>query len=331
MAIDIGRRQFISGFGGAAFAWPLAVRAQQAAMPMVGYVSRGTSAGFAPFVEAFRQGLSQTGYDEGRNVTFQYRWAEGQEDRLPALVADLVGRQVAVIAATGGLQPGVVAKAATSTIPIVFTGGGDPVKVGLVASLARPGGNATGAINFSPTVTAKRLELFRQMLPIGHTIAVLSNPTDPNNEVAVREVQDAADATGQPIHIINASGERDFDAAFAEIKEYRAVALFVTADPLFTSRRARLVALAEQNAIPASYAFRDFPLAGGLMSYGADLLDVHRQAGVYTGRILKGDRPADLPVMQPTKFEFVINLKTAKTLGLAIPPTLLALADEVFE
>ena len=291
MAIDIGRRQFISGFGGAAFAWPLAVRAQQAAMPVVGYVSRGTSAGFAPFVGAFRQGLSQTGYVEGRNVNFQFRWAEGQEDRLPALVADLVGRQVAVIAATGGLLPGVVAKAATSTIPIIFTGGGDPVKVGLVASLARPGGNATGAINFSPVVTAKRLELFRKMLPSGRTIAVLSNPTDPNNEVAMREVQDAADATGQPIHIVNASGERDFDAAFAEIKEYRAAALFVIADPLFTSRRARLVALAEQNAIPASYAFRDFPLAGGLMSYGADLLDVHRQAGVYTGRILKGDVP----------------------------------------
>ena len=300
-------------------------------MPVVGYVSRGTSAGFAPFVGAFRQGLSQTGYVEGRNVTVQYRWAEGQEDRLPALVADLVGLQVAVIVATGGLHPAVVAKAATSTIPIVFTGGGDPVKVGLVASLARPGGNATGAINFSSTVTAKRLELFQQMLPSGRTIAVLSNPTDPNNEVAMREVQDAADATGQTIHIVNASGERDFDAAFAKIKEYRAVALFVIADPLFTSRRARLVALAEQNAIPASYAFRDFPLAGGLMSYGADLLDVHRQAGVYTGRILKGDRPADLPVMQPTKFEFVINLKTAKTLGLAIPPTLLALVDEVIE
>jgi putative tryptophan/tyrosine transport system substrate-binding protein len=331
MGIGVGRRQFLSALGGAAVAWPCVARAQQAAMPVVGYVSRGTSAGFAPFVGAFRQGLSQTGYVEGRNVTFQYRWAEGQEDRLPALVADLVGRQVAVIAATGGLQPGVVAKAATSTIPIVFTGGGDPVKVGLVASLARPGGNATGATNFSPAVTAKRLELFRQMLPSGRTIAVLSNPTDPNNEVAVREVQDAADATGQPIHIVNASGEHDFDAAFAEIKEYRAAALFVTADPLFTSRRARLVALAEQNAIPASYAFRDFPLAGGLMSYGADLLDVHRQAGVYTGRILKGDRPADLPVMQPTKFEFVINLKTAKTLGLTVPPTLLALADEVIE
>ncbi|MGB6939334.1 MAG: ABC transporter substrate-binding protein, partial [Xanthobacteraceae bacterium] len=301
MAIGIGRRRFISALGIAALAWPLAARAQQAAMPVVGYVSRGTSAGFAPFVGAFRQGLSQTGYVEGRNVTVQYRWAEGQEDRLPALVSDLVGRHVAVIAATGGLQPGVVAKAATSTIPIVFTGGGDPVKVGLVASLARPGGNATGAINFSPAVTAKRLELFRQMFPSGRTIAVLSNPTDPNNEVAVREVQDAADATGQPIYIVNAS-ERDFDAAFAEIIERRAAAMFVIADPLFTSRRAQLV-FAEQNAIPASYAFRDFPVAGGLMSYGADLLDVHRQAGVYTGRILKGERPTDLPVMQPTKFE----------------------------
>ena len=276
-------------------------------------------------------GLSETGYVEGRNVTFQFRWAEGQDDRLPALVADLVGRQVAVIAATGGLQPAVVAKAATSTVPIVFTGGGDPVKLGLVASLARPGGNATGAINFSPTVTAKRLELFRQMLPSGRMIAVLTNPTDPNNEVGVRQVQDAAAATGQPIHIVNAGSERDFDAAFAEIKEYRADALFVNADPLFTSRRARLVALAEQNAIPASYAFRDFPLAGGLMSYGADLLDVHRWAGVYTGRILKGERPADLPVMQPTKFNLVINLKIAKALGLEIPAKVLAIADEVIE
>ncbi len=325
------RRNFNKLIGGAALAWPLAARAQQAAMPVVGYVSRGTSTGFAPFVGAFRQGLSQTGYVEGRNVTFQYRWAEGQEDRLPALVADLVGRQVAVIAATGGLQPGVVAKAATSTIPIVFTGGGDPVKVGLVASLARPGGNATGAINFSPVVTAKRLELFRQMLPTRRTIAVLSNPTDPNDEVSMREVQDAADAMGQPIYIVNASSERDFDAAFAEIIEHRAAALFVIADPLFTSRRARLVALAEQNAIPASYAFRDFPLAGGLMSYGADLLDVHRQAGLYTGRILKGERPADLPVMQPTKFNLVINLKTAKALGLEIPAKVLAVADEVIE
>jgi putative tryptophan/tyrosine transport system substrate-binding protein len=324
------RRDFVLALGGAA-TWPLAAHAQRPTIPAVGYLSSGTSAGFAPFVGAFRQGLSEMGYVEDRNVTLQFRWAEGQSDRLPALAADLVGRQVAVIAATGGLHPAVVAKAATSTIPIVFTGGGDPVKFGLVASLARPGGNATGAINFSPVVTAKRLELLRQLLPTKSTIAVLSNPTDPNNEVAVREVQEAARATGQLIYIVNAGSERDFDAAFAEIKQHRASALFVIADPLFTSRRARLVAFAAQNAIPASFAFRDFPLAGGLMSYGADLLDVHRQAGVYTGRILKGARPADLPVLQPIKFELVINRKTATALGLAIPDKLLALVDEVIE
>jgi len=325
------RRDFINFLSGTIAAWPLAASAQQPAMPAVGYLSSGTSAGFAPFVQAFRQGLSERGYVENRNVTIQYRWAEGQEDRLPALVADLVGRRVAIIAATGGLHPAVVAQAATSTIPIVFTGGGDPVKFGLVASLARPGGNATGAINFSPEVTAKRFELLCQLLSTGSMIAVLSNPTGPNNEGQVREVQDAASATGQLIHIVHAGSDREFGAAFAEIMEHRASALFVIADPFFTSRRAQLVALAAQNAIPASYAFRDFPLAGGLMSYGADLLDVHRQVGVYTGRILKGERPADLPVMQPTKFEFVINLKTAKTLGLEIPTKVLALADKVIE
>ena len=233
--------------------------------------------------------------------------------------------------ATGGLHPAVVTKTATSTIPIVFTGGGDPVKYGLVASLARPGGNATGAINFSPVVTAKRLELLRQLLPAGSPIAVLINPTDPNNEAVLREVQEAARAIGQPIHVVNAGSERDFDAAFAEIVQHQDSALFVIADPLYTSRRARLVALAEQNAVPASYAFREFPLAGGLMSYGADLLDVHRQAGVYTGRILKGAKPADLPVQQPTKFNLVINRKTAHSLRLEIPPKILALADKVID
>ena len=247
------------------------------------------------------------------------------------MAADLVGRQVAVIAATGSLLPAVVAEAATATIPIVFTGGGDPVKVGLVASLARPRGNATGAINFSPVLTAKRLELLGELLPTRSTIAVLSNPTNPNNETPVRDIQEAARSIGQPIYIVNAGSERDFDAAFAEIKQHRVAALFIIADPLFTSRRARLVALAAQNAIPASYAFRDFPLAGGLMSYGADLLDVHHQAGVYTGRILKGTKPTDLPVLQPSKFELVINLKTAKALGLEIPAKVLALADKVIE
>jgi putative ABC transport system substrate-binding protein len=325
------RRDFINVLSGAIAAWPLAASAQKPATPVVGYLSSGTSAGFASFIEAFQQGLNETGYAEGRNVAFQYRWAEGQEDRLRALVADLVSRQVAVIVATGGLHSAIVARAATSTIPIVFTGGGDPVKYGLVASLARPGGNATGAINFSPVVTAKRLELLRQLLPAGSTIAVLINPTDPNNEAVLREVQEAARALGQPIHVENAGSERDFDAAFAEIKQHQDSALFVIADPLYTSRRARLVALAEENAIPASYAFREFPLAGGLMSYGADLLDVHRQAGVYTGRILKGAKPADLPVQQPTKFNLVINRKTANSLRLEIPPKILALADEVID
>ena len=325
------RRDFINVLSGTVAAWPLAASAQQPAMPVVGYLSSGTSVGFAPFLGAFRQGLSETGYVEGRNVAFQYRWSEGQEDRLGALAADLVSRQVAVIVATGGLHPAVVAKAATSTIPIVFTGGGDPVKYGLVASLAHPGGNATGAINFSPVVTAKRLELLRELLPTERKIAVLLNPADPNNEAVLREVQDAARAIGQAIHVVNASSERDFDAAFAEIAQHQASALFVIADPLYTSRRARLVALAAQNAIPASYAFRDFPLAGGLMSYGADLLDVHRHAGVYTGRILRGAKPADLPVLQPTKFNLVINRKTANSLGLEIPPKILALADEVIE
>ena len=325
------RRDFINVLSGTVAAWPLAASAQQPAMPVVGYLSSGTSVGFAPFLGAFRQGLSETGYVEGRNVAFQYRWSEGQEDRLGALAADLVSRQVAVIVATGGLHPAVVAKATTSTIPIVFTGGGDPVKYGLVASLAHPGGNATGAINFSPVVTAKRLELLRELLPTERKIAVLLNPADPNNEAVLREVQDAARAIGQAIHVVNASSERDFDAAFAEIAQHQASALFVIADPLYTSRRARLVALAAQNAIPASYAFRDFPLAGGLMSYGADLLDVHRHAGVYTGRILRGAKPADLPVLQPTKFNLVINRKTANSLGLEIPPKILALADEVIE
>ena len=313
------RRDFVSVSPGTVAAWPLAASAQQPANPVVGYLSSGTSAGFAPFLRAFQQGLSETGYVEGRNVAFQYRWSEGQEDRLGELAADLVSRQVAVIVATGGLHPAVVAKAATSTIPIVFTGGSDPVKYGLVDSLARPGGNATRAINFSPVVTAKRLELLRELLPKQSMIVVLLNPTDPNNEAALREVQEAARAKGQAIHVVNAASEREFDAAFAEVVQHQASALFVLADPLYTSQRARLVALAAENAIPASYPFRDFPLAGGLMSYGADLLDIHRQAGVYTGRIFRGVKPADLPVLQPTKFNLVINRKTANSLGLEIP------------
>jgi putative ABC transport system substrate-binding protein len=247
------------------------------------------------------------------------------------LAADLVGRQVAVIVATGGSQPALAAKLATSTTPIVFTGGGDPVRSGLVASIARPGGNATGAVNFSPVLTAKRLELLRQLVPVTSLIAVLSNPNNSDAEMQVRDVQEAARAAGHPSHIVHGGSERGLDAAFAEIIQHRMGALFVIADPFFTSRRAQLVSLAAQNAIPASYPFRDFSLAGGLMSYGANLLDVHRQVGVYTGRILKGAKPDDLPVLQPTRFNLVINLKTANALGLTVPDKLLALADEVIE
>jgi putative ABC transport system substrate-binding protein len=325
----VRRREFIALFGGAAV-WPLVVRAQQRVMPEIGYLSSAASAGFAHFVTAFRRGLEEAGYAEGRNVAIEFRWAEGQNDRLPALAADLVGRRVAVIVATGGFQPALAAKAATATIPIVFTGGGDPVKFGLVGSLARPDGNATGVINISTELTAKRLGLFRELVPAAAVVAVLLNPTTLNTE-QLSEIQEAARVTGQSIHVVNARSEQEINAVFAGFVQQRVDALFVSGDPFFTSRRGQLVALAAQHAIPASYAFRDFPLAGGLVSYGANLLDVHRQAGVYAGRILKGAKPPELPVLQPTKFELVINLKTAKALGLAVPPSFLARADEVIE
>jgi putative ABC transport system substrate-binding protein len=325
------RRQFITLLSGAAVAWPIASPAQQRAMPVVGYLANATPAGFAHFVTAFRHGLGEVGYTEGQNVTIEYRWAEGQHDRLPGFVADLIGRHAAVIMATGGLAPGQAAKQTTATTPIVFTGGGDPVKAGLVASLSRPGGNATGVINISSELTKKRLHLLRELVPQAELIAVLFNPASPDVAELVQEIRQAAATVGQQTAILNASSERDFDAAFATVVERRAGALYVSGDPLFTNRRGRLVALAAQHAIPTSYSFRDFPLAGGLMSYGANLLDVHRQAGVYVGRILKGEKPADLPVLQPTKFELVLNLKTAKALGLNVPDKLLAIADEVIE
>jgi putative tryptophan/tyrosine transport system substrate-binding protein len=322
------RREFIMG---AAATWPFAVRAQQPVMRVIGYLSSATSDGFATFVTAFRQGLKEAGHVEGRNLVIEFRWAEGQNDRLQALADELVGRQVAVIVATGGSQPALAAKAATASIPIVFTGGGDPVKFGLVGSLARPGGNATGVLNISTELTAKRLALFRELVPTSAMVAALLNPTTLNAAEQLSEIQEAARVTGQSIHVVNARSEHEINAAFATFMQQRIDALFVGGDPFFTSRRAQLVALAAQHAIPASYAFRDFPLAGGLISYGANLLDVHRQAGIYAGRILNGAKPAELPVLQPTKFELVVNLKTAKALGITVAPSLLARADEVIE
>jgi putative ABC transport system substrate-binding protein len=330
MAFCIGRREFITLLGGAV-AWPFAARAQQPAVPVIGYLANATPSGFAHFVAAFRRGLGELGYVEGRTVAIEYRWAEGQHDKLPGFVADLIARRAAVIMATGGSAPALAAKAATTTIPIVFTGGADPVKAGLVSSLSRPGGNATGVVNIEVELTAKRLELLRELVPTAALIAVLLNPTNPDVETQVAEVKRAAQTLGQQISLFTARSDSEFDAAFTAVVERRAGALFVSGDPLFTSRRARLVALAAQHAIPASYSFRDFPLAGGLMSYGADLLDVHRQAGVYAGRILKGENPADLPILQPTRFNFVINQRTAKVLGLNVSDKLLVAADEVIE
>ena len=309
--------------------WPLVTSAQQPAIPVIGYLANASPAGFATFVAAFHRGLSEMGYVESRNVAIEYRWAEGQHDRLPGFAADFVRRQVAVIMATGGAAPAIAAKAATATIPIVFTGGSDPVRLGLVASLGRPGGNATGVVNISTELTAKRLELLRELVPTATMIAVLSNPASPDAEAQVTQVQEAARIVGQQIHVVAARKEGDFDAAFGAAVQRRAGALFVTGDPLFTSRRTQLVRLAAKHAMPASYSFRDLVVAGGLMSYGANLADVHRQAGVYAGRILKGAKPAELPVLQPSKFDLVINTRAAQALGITVPSKLLLLAEVI--
>jgi putative ABC transport system substrate-binding protein len=325
------RREFITLVGGAAVAWPLAARAQQPTMPVVGFVRDGSADGNARFVTAFRKGLNENGYVEGQNVTVEYHWLDGHYDRLPALMADLVRRRVAVIVATGN-APAVAAKAATATIPIVFGVGGDPVQLGLVASLARPGGNVTGINFFNREVSLKRLRLLHDLLPNAARVAVLLNPANaPATESTLREVQEAAPALGLQIQILNASTIGEIDAAFATFARERPDALFVNGDAFFVNRRVQLATLSTRDRIPTTYSVRDHVAAGGLMSYGTDLADMFHQVGVYNGSILKGAKPADLPVLQTTKFEFVINRTTAKALGLTIPAGVLSIADEVIE
>ncbi len=327
----MNRREFLELVGGAAV-WPRAASAQQPAMPVIGYIGAQSPDLWASRLRAFRQGLSETAYIEGRNAAIEYRWAEGHFDRFPALAADLVRRQVTVIAAPGSTPAAVAAKAATATIPIVFVIGVDPVAVGLVASLNRPGGNVTGVAVLSVELGPKQLEQLREFVPKAKIIALLVNPTSPIlAETQSRELSATARRLGLQLHVLHASTERDFDRVFATLVRLRAGGLVIGGETLFTGRSEQLAALALRHAMPAIYQFREFAAAGGLMSYGASLTDGHRLAGVYTGRILKGQKPADLPVQQSTKIELTINLKTAKALGLTVPPAILARADEMIE
>jgi putative ABC transport system substrate-binding protein len=324
------RREFITLLGGAA-AWPLAAGAQQAKMPVIGVLSPRSPAVDAPLMAVIRQGLNDTGFVEGRNVALDYRWADGQYDRLAALADDLVHRQVAVMVAIGGEISALAAKTATASIPIVVVFGGDPVKSGLVPSLNRPGGNITGVSSFIFELEPKRLGLLRELRPNATTIAVLVNPNSPNGEMQANDIQAAARSAGQQIDILNASTIREIDAAFARLAQMRADALLVAADPVFFNRASQLVVLAARHAIPALYSRREFVAMGGLMSYGPNIDEMYRTAGVYAGRILKGEKPGDLPIQLPTKFELVINLSTARAFGFDVPPTLLARADGVIE
>jgi putative ABC transport system substrate-binding protein len=325
----VERREFITLLGGAA-AWPLAARAQ-GPLPVIGFLGAASESEWTPYLATFRRGLSEVGYAEGRNVTIEYRWAENRLDRLPALASDLVRRQVAVIVGAGGAAPAHAAKAATSTIPIVFGHGSDPVKSGLVASLNRPSGNATGVIFLATAIVAKRLELLRELVPKATTVAILFNPDNPDFEAMQSDTREAARRLGLESLFLSARTEPDLDAAIATLAGQRADALLVGGDRLFVASRYRLAELAAHHVIPTIHDARDYPAVGGLMAYGTSIADAYRQMGVYTGRILKGEKPAELPVMQPTKFELVINLAAAKALGLEVSDKLLALADEVIE
>jgi putative ABC transport system substrate-binding protein len=324
------RREFITLLGGGSVVWPLVARAQQPPMPVVGFLHGASPGPFKRFVAAFRNGLKDNGFVEGQNLTVEFRWAGGQYDQLPALASDLVDQHVSVIAAIGPVAS-LAAKAATTTVPVVFTTNADPVKLGLVESLNRPGGNITGINVFTGVMEGKRLGFLTEMLPHVTLIAVLVNPTNRQTEASAKEIQTAATAAGRQVIILNAKNERDIDAAFATIMERRAGALLVGNDIFFNSRRDQIVDLAARNKLPAIYEFREFVDAGGLMSYGTNLTDIYHQAGNYVGKILKGTKPTELPVMQSTKFELVINLKTAKTLGLTLPPGLLSIVDDVIE
>jgi putative ABC transport system substrate-binding protein len=328
MAIDIGRREFMTALGGAA-AWSLAAHAQQAAMPVIGFLRSTSLADATHLVTAFRQGLMEAGFVEGQNVAVEHLSADDHPDRLPVLVADLISRQVAVI--VGNTNSALVAKATTTTVPIIFASGSDPVMDGLVASLNRPGGNVTGVTFLAGALGPKRLELLRQIAPKATGIAMLVNPDSPEAVTERQDVQAAAQAIGQQLIVVDVNSDHEIETAFATFAQRGAGALLCGAGAFLNSHRERIVALAARHALPASYALREFAAAGGLMSYGTSITDAYRQAGIYAGRIVKGERPAELPVMQSTKFEFVINLKTAKALGLAVPPTLLALAEEVIE
>jgi putative ABC transport system substrate-binding protein len=325
------RREFIALLGGASAVWPFIARAQQAAMPVIGYFSARSAESDVPMLAAFRQGLNETGYVEGKNVTIEFRWGDGEYDRARKLAAELVRQQVSIIVTSGGELSARAAIEATTTIPIVFNVGADPVETGLVASVNRPGGNATGVSSLTRVLGAKQIGLLRELVPTATVIAYLSNPEEPTAASQIGDAEAAAREVGQQLIVLNARSENEIDAAFRSLLHQRAGALLVGTGPFFLTRAAKLVALAARHAVPVMYFRREFPEVGGLMSYGSSTAEMYRQMGLYTGRILKGDRPADLPVLLPTKFEFVINLKAAKALGIVVPPTLLARADEVIE